>query len=102
MPFFARPIAKGIAGKVRSGFLDPNVTRNLAFMESTLGDSTWFCGDEMTAADIQMSFPVEAAEVRANLRDEYPLLAAYLDRIRARPAWQAALEKGGPYSLMRK
>ena len=102
MPFFARPIARGIAGKVRSGFLDPNVKRNLAFMEATLGKSTWFCGEAMTAADIQMSFPVEAAEVRANLRDDYPMLAAFLDRVRAMPTWQAALEKGGPYELLGK
>ena len=100
MPFFARPIAKGIAAKVRSNFLDPNVKRNLAFMEASLGKSTWFCGEELTAADIQMSFPVEAAEVRASLRDDYPLLAAYLDRVRAMPAWQTALEKGGPYALL--
>ena len=102
MPFFVKPVAKGIAGKVRSGYLDPNVKRNLAFMEATLENSTWFCGEELTAADIQMSFPVEAAEVRANLRDNYPLLAAYLDRVRARPTWQAALEKGGPYNLLGK
>ena len=102
MPFFVKPIAKGIAGKVRSNFLDPNVTRNLAFMESTLSNSTWFCGEELTAADIQMSFPVEAAEVRADLREQYPALAAYLDRIRARPAWKAALERGGPYELLGK
>ena len=102
MPFFARPIARGIAGKVRSNFLDPNIKRNLAFMEAALGNSTWFCGEQLTAADIQMSFPVEAAEVRANLRDDYPLLAAFLDRVRAMPTWQAALEKGGPYNLLGK
>jgi len=100
MPFFVKPIAKGIAGKVRSGYLDPNVKRNLAFMESTLGSSTWFSGEELTAADIQMSFPVEAAEVRTNLVDDYPMLAAYLERVRSRPAYQAALEKGGPYELL--
>ncbi|MCH8073689.1 MAG: glutathione S-transferase [Proteobacteria bacterium] len=100
MPFFAKPIAKGIAAKVRGGYLDPNIKRNLEFMESTLGESTWFCGDELTAADIQMSFALEAAEVRTNLREDYPNLAAFLERMRARPAYQAALEKGGPYELM--
>ena len=102
VPFFVKPIAKGIAGQVRSGYLDPNVKRNLAFMESTLGNSTWFSGEELTAADIQMSFPVEAAEVRTNLADDYPMLAAYLERVRSRPAYQAALEKGGPYELFGK
>ncbi len=100
MPFFAKPIAKGIAAKVRNGYLDANVQRNLDFMESSLNNSLWFCGDEMTAADIQMGYAVDAAEVRANLDDDYPNLAGYLQRVRARPAYQAALEKGGPYELL--
>ena len=100
MPFFAKPIAKGIAAKVRNGYLDANVKRNLDFMESSLNRSVWFCGDELTAADIQMSFAIEAASVRTNLRDDYPNLAAYLGRMRARPAYKAALEKGGPYELL--
>lgn len=100
MPFFIRPVAKGIVGKVKSGYLDTNVQRNLEFLESTLENSSWFCGEEFTAADIQMSFPVEAAEVRANLDSNYPQLAGYLARIRQRPAYQAALKKGGPYQLM--
>jgi glutathione S-transferase len=99
LPFFAKPIAKGIVGKVRGGYLDPNVKRNLDFMEATLGKSTWFCGDQLTAADCQMSFAVEAAEVRTDLPESYPKLGAFLERMRARPAYQAALEKGGPYEL---
>lgn len=100
MPFFVKPVAKGITQKVRDGYLDANVIRNLEFMESTLNKTLWFCGDELTAADIQMSFPVEAAAVRTDLQDDYPNLAAYLERVRARPAYQRALEKGGPYELM--
>ncbi len=101
MPFFIKPIARGIVAKVRGNFLDSNVQRNLDFVESTLGKTTWLCGDKFTAADIQMSFPIEAAEVRTNLRDGYPNLAGFLDRIRARPAYQAAIAKGGPYGLNR-
>ena len=100
MPFFVKPIAKGIVQKVRGGYLEPNVKRNLDFMEATLSRTTWFCGDELCAADIQMSFALEAAEVRTNLAADYPKSAAFLDRIRSRPAYQAALEKGGPYTLM--
>jgi glutathione S-transferase len=99
MPFFVKPIAKGIVGNVRAGYLDPNVERNLAYVESALGRSEWFCGDRMTAADIQMSFAVEAAAVRANSPGERPNMAAFLERIHARPAFLAALEKGGPFSL---
>ena len=100
MPFFAKPIAKGIAAKVRNGYLDANVQRNVDFMESSLGSSPWFCGDELTAADIQMSYAVDAAEARVDLNDGYPNLVGYLQRMRARPAYQAALEKGGPYALL--
>ena len=100
VPFFLKPVTKGIAGKVRDSYLDANVKRNLDFMEATLRQSKWFCGDQMTAADIQMSFPLEAAAVRTNLKDEYPKLAACLKRMHAMPAYKAALEKGGPYVLM--
>lgn len=100
MPFFVKPIARGIVAKVRSGYLDPNLERNLAFMESSLAEADWFCGERMTAADIQMSFAVEAAAVRGNLRDNCPRLANFLERIHARPAYRAALKKGGPYQLL--
>lgn len=102
MPFFVKPIAKGIAGKVRSNYLEPNVKRNLAFMEATLTKSIWFCGDTMTAADMQMSFAVEAADVRTDLKSHYPKLQGYLQRIRALPAYKRALERGGPYALLGK
>lgn len=100
LPFFLKPVAKGIASKVRDGYLDPNVKRNLEFMESTLSESKWFCGDRFTAADVQMSFPLEAAEVRTDLSIDYPQLAAFLVEIRERPAYKAALDKGGHYELM--
>ncbi|HXQ21213.1 MAG TPA: glutathione binding-like protein, partial [Candidatus Acidoferrales bacterium] len=66
-----------------------------------LGKSTWFAGDELTAADIQMSFPLEAAAARAGLDATRPKLTAFLERIHARPAYKRALEKGGPYELLR-
>lgn len=100
MPFFAKPVARGIVAKVRDGYLDRNVSKNLAFMESALDGADWFCGNAMTAADIQMSFPVEAAEVRTSLDRDYPRLRSFLERVRARPAYRRALEKGGPYELM--
>ena len=100
MPFFIRPVAKGIVAKVRDGYLDPNVERNLEFMNSSLAATGWFCGPCLTAADIQMSFAVEAAEVRTDLGSGYPALAGFLERIRALPTYRAALEKGGPYQLL--
>ena len=65
-----------------------------------LGKSTWFCGDRLTAADIQMSFAVEAAEVRANM-SSYPNIAGFRERMRSRPGYRRAIERGGPYELMR-
>ncbi|MGB5245655.1 MAG: glutathione S-transferase [Woeseia sp.] len=100
MPFFAKPVAKGISRKVRQSYIDPNARRALDFMEATLAATTWFAGSEITAADIQMSFPVEAAAVRKGLGSQYPQLQRFLDVIHARPAYQAALEKGGPYALL--
>ena len=100
LPFFIKPVAKGIVAKVRGGYLDANVTSNLDFMEASLAETGWFVGNSLTAADVQMSFAVEAAEVRTNLADDYPNLNAFLEIIRARPGYAAALEKGGPYQLM--
>jgi glutathione S-transferase len=100
VPWLIRPIAKAIAAQVRSGYIGPGLSASLAYMEAELGGSTWFAGDEITAADVMMSFPVEAAAVRTNLGSDYPRLAAFLGRIHARPAYQAALARGGPYTLM--
>lgn len=101
MPFFVRPFARAIAGRAKSSFVQPNLQRNLDFMEAELGKSTWFAGDEFTAADVQMSFPLEAARARGGLDDKRPKLMAFLERIHARPAYLRALERGGKYELLR-
>ena len=100
MPFFVKPIARGIVAKVRAGYLGINITRHLAYMEKELDKSIWFCGDTLSAADIQMSFALEAAAVRTDLSENCPNLAAFLERMQALPAYQAARDKGGPYQLM--
>jgi glutathione S-transferase len=99
MPIVVRQIARAISSKVKSSFITPNITTHLDFMEGELGKSTWFAGDRFTVADVQMSFPIEAAAARAGLDASRPKLMAFLERIRARPAYQRALEKGGPFSL---
>jgi glutathione S-transferase len=100
MPFFIRPIARGIAGKAKAGFVLPNINAQLDFMEGELAKSEWFAGADFTGADIQMSFPIEAAQARGGLDDRRPRLMAWLARIHARPAYQRALERGGPYGLL--
>ena len=100
VPFFLRPVVKGIATKVTRGFIDPQIQLHLDYMESELARGEWFAGRDFSAADIQMSFPLEAAATRGGLDARYPKLAAFLERIRARPAYRRALDKGGPYQLM--
>ena len=99
VPFFIKPIVKGIADKVTTSFVDPNIERQLDFMEVELAASPWFAGAEFSAADIQMSFPLEAAAARAGLAASRPRLVDWLARIHARPAYQRALAVGGPYEL---
>ena len=100
-PFLIKPVARAIAGKAKSTFVQPNIDRILDFMEGELGRSEWFAGAEFSAADIQMSFPLEAAAARGGLDAGRPKLWAFLQRIHARPAYQRALEKGGKYELLR-
>jgi glutathione S-transferase len=101
MPFFARPIAKAISRNTKSSFIDPNIKRHLDYMEAELGKTPWFAGNEFTAADVQMSFPLEAATVRAGLDSRWPNLMAFLGRVHARQAYKRAIEKGGEYQLLR-
>jgi len=99
MPFFAKPIARAISAKVLESFITPNIERQLDFMEAELARGDWFAGREFSAADIQMSFPLEAAAQRAGLGASRPRLMAWLRRIHDRPAYRRALERGGPYSF---
>ena len=101
MPFFVRPVARAIKNRVRSSFIEPRVNQHLDYMEAELGKSAWFAGGEFTAADIQMSFPLEAAVSRGGLDSKRPRLMAFLDRIHSRPAYKKAIERGGEYALMR-
>ena len=101
MPFFVKPVARAIARRAKDSFILPNNERNLDFMESELQARDWFAGDEFSAADIQMSFPVEAARARGGLDERRPRLMDFLARIHARPAYRRAVERGGAYALMR-
>jgi glutathione S-transferase len=100
MPFFVRPIARSIVKRVKSSFIEPQITQHLDYMEAEIGKNAWFAGNEFTAADIQISFPLEAATARAGLNASRPKLMAFLNRIHKRPAYQQALERGGAYTLL--
>ena len=100
-PFFVAPIARRIADGVLDGFVKPNIARQLKFMEAELQSRPWFTGGTFTAADVQMSFPIEVAAIRGGLDASFPKLTDFLARIHARPTYQAALKRGGPYSILR-
>ena len=97
MPFFVKPIAKGIAKKVMSSYVSPNIRAMLDYVENHLGEFEWFTGDALTGADIQMSFPLEACVMSGVADEKYPNIKAYVKRIHAREAYQRGLEVGGPY-----
>ena len=99
MPFFAKPIARAIAGKVKSTYIDPNLARHLDFMETELSAHDWFAGAEFSAADIQMSFPIELSRARGGLDEKHPRLMQFLERIHSQPSHKRALAAGGAYAF---
>ena len=101
-PFFVRPLLRSIANKTQRAFVDPQLKLHLDYLEGELGKSTWFGGDDFSVADIQMSFPLEAACARAGLDASRPRLWDFLQRIHARPAYQRALQRGGDYAYAAK
>ncbi len=102
MPFFVRPVARRIADRALEWIVEPNLARHLAYMEQELGASGWFAGDAFSAADIQMSFPLEASAARGGLAPaSAPRLHDFVAGVHARPAYQRALERGGRYELGR-
>lgn len=99
-PFFVKPIAKSIASRVEERFIGPELTNLFAYIEAELTANEWFAGDSFSGADIQMSFPLEAAAARGGLDKSQVKLKAWVDRIHARPAYQRALERGGEYGIV--
>lgn len=98
MPFFVRPIARQLCDKVQEKLIDPNLTTALTFLENHLASHTWFAGDNLTIADFQMSFPIEALLMRRNkeVPNQLPHLNAYHNKLVQRPAYQRAISVGGP------
>jgi glutathione S-transferase len=98
MPFFVKPIARKIADTVSGQFVTPNLTRHLKFLDDHLAKHPWFAGDALSAADIQMSYPMEAITARVQ-EQATPRMTEWVAKIRARPAFVRALERGGPYEF---
>jgi len=97
-PEALREAAKAVTEGARQGYVEPNLKAMFDLVEAELEKSPWFAGDAFSAADVMMSFPLEGAGARVGAFDGRPKLKAFVERIPARPAYRAALEKGGPYA----
>jgi glutathione S-transferase len=100
VPALIRPIVRAVAKRAQERLIDPQLRTHLDYWEGELGRSTWFAGEELTGADVQMSFPLEAAAARAGI-GLGPRVSQFLERIHARPAYQRAVAMGGEYHLAR-
>jgi len=100
MPFFVKPVARGISDNVVKSFVQPNIETHLTFVNDHLKGKNWFVGDKFSGADVQMIFPIEAASARASVKEKFPEIQRYMEQVHQRPAYQRALETGGPYQLM--
>jgi glutathione S-transferase len=101
VPWAMRPVARMISAGADKTLLGPQISNHFAFLEGELASRDWFAGADFSAADIQMSFPIEAAAARAGRGARMPRLKAFVDAIQARPAYKRALERGGPYSMLK-
>lgn len=99
VPPLLRPLIRRIAAGAQRSYIDPQLALHVGFWESELAARPWFAGDEFTAADIQMSYPVEVAAARSGLALG-PKLQDFLARIHARPAYQRALSGGGEFTVL--
>lgn len=97
-PALVRPLVRSIAAKAQASFIDPQLQTHFDFIETSLSRTGWFIGSDFSAADIMMSFPLEAASTRGLDRARYPAIGHYLATIHARPAYQRALTRGGDYA----
>lgn len=99
-PLFVKPFAKAIANKVDEGYTDPEIKKHLDFIEIELAKHEWLAGDELTGADVQMSYPLEASLARGGIKRGYPRIAAWLDAVHGRDAYKRALQRGGPLEIL--
>jgi glutathione S-transferase len=97
-PGLLRGIVKNIAKQGEARVADPGIKMHVDYWDAELAKSEWFAGNSFTAADIMMSFPLEAGAMRGDAKS-WPMVKAFLDRIHARPAYQAALKTGGKYDF---
>lgn len=98
VPFGFRTIGKALGNGIQKAWLDKQITTHARFIESELAHRPWFAGEELSMADVQMSFPIFALLSRGGI-DDLPHTKAWQKRVEQRPAWQRAIQKGGPLDL---
>ncbi|UOO81848.1 glutathione S-transferase [Uruburuella testudinis] len=94
MPFFVKPVAKKISARARQSFIEPQTALHLRYVDHELAGRRWLMGDDISGADIMMSYPLQAAAVRFDVA-AYPHISAYLQRIEEDEAYRRALTKAG-------
>ncbi|MEC7183841.1 MAG: glutathione S-transferase [Bdellovibrionota bacterium] len=99
VPFLLKPIIKSIVKKVKSSYIEPEINLRLEHVNDHLKDHEWFAGKHLTSADFIMIFPLEAAEARGLLKDKFPNILSYVQKVQKMESYKKALEKGGPFSL---
>ena len=100
LPFFVRPVSGAIAKKIDEGFTDAEITKNLQFVERELSGRRWLTGEDLTGADVQMSYPLEVALTRGETSQEYPRAADFVEAIRARDAYARAMKRAGTQEVL--
>lgn len=97
-PFFIKPILRKIADEVDNAFINQQIATHFGYVDRHLAEHEWFAGDEISVADIQMSFPLEAALSQGTISEAYPAILSYVERFQARDAYREALRRGGDYA----
>ena len=97
-PFFIKPILRKIADEVDNRFINQQITTHFGYVDRHLAEHEWIAGDAISAADVQMSFPLEAALSQGTISEAYPAIGAYVERFQAREAYREALRRGGDYA----
>jgi glutathione S-transferase len=95
VPFLIRPMIKAVLGQADKAMVTPRMKLILDQAETDLGKGPWFAGDSMTAADMMLSYPLEAAQSRGFLKNKYPRCEQWIQRIKNCPSYQSAREKDG-------
>jgi glutathione S-transferase len=99
-PVFIRPLAKAVSNGLLKALIEPQLPRVFDTWEAALGEHQWFAGDQFSAADIMMSYPVEAGSLRGDATAGRPRLAAYVETIKQRTGYQLAAERAGGYAVI--